>query len=192
MQAIKTLEAVAGHVRARLVLGARRLLLRQRITQGSLVVFHRRAPYFRGRGELVLGGRVRVRSHPTKVTLAVGPHGRLAIGDRTFLNHGVTVHADRSVVIGRDVRLADFAAVWDTDFHPVEENAEVRVAPVVIEDNAWIGRNATVLPGVTVGRSAVVAAGAVVTSDVPANTVVAGNPARVVRELGSSPDWVRP
>jgi acetyltransferase-like isoleucine patch superfamily enzyme len=192
MRVTKALEAAVGHVRAVVVLGLRRLFLRQRVTHGRLVVFHRRSPYFRGRGELSLGARVRVRSHPTKVTLAVGDGGRLSIGDRAFLNHGVTIHAERSVTIGCDVRLADCVAVWDTDFHPVEEGADVRVAPVVIEDNAWVGRNAIVLPGVTIGRSAVVAAGAVVTADVPANTLVAGNPARVIRELSSSPDWVRP
>jgi acetyltransferase-like isoleucine patch superfamily enzyme len=192
MRVTKALEAAVGHVRARVVLGLRRLLLGQRISQGRLVVFHRRSPDLRGRGELLLGEKVRLRSHPTKVTLAVAEDGRLSIGDRAFLNYGVTVHAERSVTIGRDVRLADCVAVWDTDFHPVEEGAEVRIAPVVIEDNAWVGRNAIVLPGVTIGRSAVVAAGAVVTSDVPANTLVAGNPARVIRELSSSPDWVRP
>ena len=192
MRLTKALEAAVGHVRAVVVIGLRRLFLRQRITQGRLVVFHRRSPYFRGRGELSLGPRVRLRSHPTKVTLAVAEGGRLSIGEGAFLNHGVTVHAERSVTIGRDVRLADCVAIWDTDFHPVQEGEEVRVAPVVIEDNAWVGRNAIVLPGVTIGRSAVVAAGAVVTTDVPANTLVAGNPARVIRELNSSPGWVRP
>ena len=55
--------------------------------------------------------------------------------------------------------------------------------PVRIEDNVWIGGGAILLPGVTVGDNSVIGAGAVVTRDVPANTVVAGNPARVIREL---------
>ena len=56
-------------------------------------------------------------------------------------------------------------------------------APIVIGDKVWIGANATVLPGVTIGKGAIVAAGAVVTRDVPPNTIVAGVPARVVREI---------
>jgi maltose O-acetyltransferase len=55
--------------------------------------------------------------------------------------------------------------------------------PVVIEDNAWIGGAAILLPGVRIGRNAVVGAGAVVTRDVPADTVVVGNPARVIRQI---------
>jgi maltose O-acetyltransferase len=55
--------------------------------------------------------------------------------------------------------------------------------PVLIEDNVWIGGGAILLPGVNIGRNAVVGAGAVVTRSVPANTVVAGNPARVLREI---------
>jgi maltose O-acetyltransferase len=55
--------------------------------------------------------------------------------------------------------------------------------PIVIEENVWIGGSAILLPGVTVGRNAVVGAGAVVTRNVPANTVVVGNPARVIREI---------
>jgi maltose O-acetyltransferase len=55
--------------------------------------------------------------------------------------------------------------------------------PIVIEDNAWLGGGAILLPGVTVGRNAVVGAGAVVSRSVPANTVVVGNPARVIREI---------
>jgi len=55
--------------------------------------------------------------------------------------------------------------------------------PIVIEDNVWLGGGAILLPGVTIGRNAVVGAGAVVPRNVPANTVVAGNPARVIREI---------
>ena len=62
------------------------------------------------------------------------------------------------------------------------ESGEV-TKPVVIEDNVWIGGGAVVLPNVTIGRNAVVGAGAVVTRDVPANTIVVGNPAKVTREI---------
>ena len=56
--------------------------------------------------------------------------------------------------------------------------------PVLIDKNAWLGANSTILPGVTVGKNAVIAAGAVVTKDVPANTVVAGVPAKIIKKIG--------
>ena len=57
------------------------------------------------------------------------------------------------------------------------------LSPVVIRKNAWIGANATILPGVTVGENAIVAAGAVVSKDVPANTIVGGVPAKIIRHI---------
>lgn len=69
--------------------------------------------------------------------------------------------------------------------HPLDpaNRRNVELKPVYIHENAWIGANATVLPGVSVGKNAVVAAGAVVTKNVPANTVVAGVPARVIKVI---------
>ena len=63
------------------------------------------------------------------------------------------------------------------------QRKELDLKPVLIKKNAWIGAKATILPGVTVGENAVVAAGAVVTKDVPANTVVAGMPAKIIKKI---------
>lgn len=93
------------------------------------------------------------------------------IGDRT------QIHACRLVSVGDRVRIS-----WDVTLLENNYHANSR-GPIRIEDDAWIGCRAIVLGGVTIGRGAVVAAGAVVTKDVPPNAVVAGNPARVVREL---------
>ncbi|MDB5112014.1 MAG: acetyltransferase, partial [Mucilaginibacter sp.] len=69
--------------------------------------------------------------------------------------------------------------------HPMDpENRKSLVcSPIVVKRNAWIGAAATILPGVTIGENSVVAAGAVVTKDVPANTIVAGVPARAIKNL---------
>jgi len=89
------------------------------------------------------------------------------------------------------VMVSDLVAIHDTLFHAVDEGASPRVAPVVIEDNVWIGRGAIVLPGVVIGSHSVVGAGAVVTRNIPERTVVAGNPARVVRTLSASDGFRR-
>jgi acetyltransferase-like isoleucine patch superfamily enzyme len=109
----------------------------------------------------------------------------LSIGDRTFVNHRTEIVAHDSVTIGRYCLLAWDVLVLDSDSHSVDGGP--RSAPVVIGDRVWIGCRATVLKGVTVGDGAVIAAGSVVVSDVPPRALVAGNPARVVRE---DVDWV--
>jgi acetyltransferase-like isoleucine patch superfamily enzyme len=150
-----------------------------------------RRPIVSGGARITIGDRLQVRSTQMRVQLGAARGGRLKLGDRVYLNQGVTIWAAHSVTIGNNVRLADLACVYDTDFHELEEGAGVRVAPVFIEDNVWIGRGAIVLPGVTVGRHSVVAAGSVVTTTVPPKTLAAGAPARVVRQIAASDRYVR-
>ena len=104
----------------------------------------------------------------------------IEIGDGTFVNHRTEVVAHERVRLGRDCLLAWDVLVLDSDSHSVDGGP--RSAPVTIGDRVWIGCRATVLKGVTIGDGAVVAACSVVVSDVPARALVAGNPARVVRE----------
>jgi len=106
------------------------------------------------------------------------------IGKNVFINHacsfldlgGITI--EDNVLIGPRVNLV-------TESHPLDpEDRKALIAkPVTIKRGAWIGAAATILPGVTVGENAVVAAGAVVSRDVPANTVVAGVPAKIVKSI---------
>ena len=104
----------------------------------------------------------------------------LSIGEGSFVNHRSELIAHERVEIGRHCLLAWDVQVLDSDSHRVD--GLPHTAPVVIGDRVWIGCRATVLKGVTIGDGAVVAAGSVVTRDVPARALVAGNPARVVRE----------
>lgn len=115
-------------------------------------------------------------------------YGRyIRIGARSFVNYGLVALDVAPITIGEDVRIGPNVQLL-TPTHPLE--AEPRKAgweggkPIVIEDNVWIGGGAIILPGVTVGRNSVVGAGAVVSRDVPPNVLVAGNPGRIVRELG--------
>jgi len=114
-------------------------------------------------------------------------YGRhIHLGDHAYLNVLCTILDGNEVHIGHHVMIGPAVQIY-TAAHPLEaqpRNQGWEVAkPVVIEDNVWIGGGAILLPGVTIGRNAVVGAGAAVSRDVPANTVVAGNPARVIREI---------
>ncbi|HEY5669101.1 MAG TPA: sugar O-acetyltransferase [Anaerolineales bacterium] len=108
------------------------------------------------------------------------------IGDHTYLNFMCTILDNNEVRIGDYVMIGPVVQIYTAAHHLQAEprNQGLEVAkPIVIEDNVWIGGGAIILPGVSIGRNAVVGAGAVVTRSVPANTVVAGNPARVIREI---------
>jgi maltose O-acetyltransferase len=108
------------------------------------------------------------------------------LGDHVYLNVLCTILDCSEVRIGNHVMLGPSVQIYTAAHHL---QAELRIQglevakPVVIEDNVWIGGAAILLPGVRIGRNAVVGAGAVVSRDVPENTIVAGNPARVVREI---------
>jgi acetyltransferase-like isoleucine patch superfamily enzyme len=141
----------------------------------------------RGPGEVAFGDDVVVASHATPFTNT--PEARIEIGDRAFVN-GTRFSCSLSIRIGSDAVLGD-VRIQDTDHHPlsrrrnVDLSLEPAVRPIVIADNVWIGGGAGVLKGVTIGPNAVVGFGAVVTKDVPANRVFAGNPAR---DIGPVPD----
>jgi acetyltransferase-like isoleucine patch superfamily enzyme len=108
--------------------------------------------------------------------------GRVRVGDRVFVNSGAVVFSAIEVVIGNDVAIANEAYLMDSDSHGVE-GRPVKEAPVRIGDGSWIGARAMILPGVTIGSRCLIAAGAIVSRDVSDDTLVAGNPAQVVREL---------
>jgi acetyltransferase-like isoleucine patch superfamily enzyme len=111
--------------------------------------------------------------------------GRIEIGDCVLMSPGSRLSASDEIIIGDGTMLANGAYVTDSDWHTLyDRTARADTpTPVHIGRNCWLGDHATVLKGVTIGDNSVVAARAVVTKDVPPNVVVAGNPARIVREL---------
>jgi acetyltransferase-like isoleucine patch superfamily enzyme len=109
----------------------------------------------------------------------------LTLGAGVFVNMGCTFQDAGGITIG-DGTLVGHGSTLTTLNHAVDPDrrADMVPAPIVIGRRAWLGANVTVVPGVTIGDGAVVGAGAVVTKDVPADTIVAGVPARVVRGTG--------
>lgn len=105
-------------------------------------------------------------------------------GNDCFLNFGCTLLSIGGITIEDDVFIGP-QCVLATEYHPEEPTTRhtLLTKPIVVKRNAWLGANVTVLAGVTIGENAIVAAGSVVTKDVPDNMVVAGSPARVVRPI---------
>lgn len=106
------------------------------------------------------------------------------IGKNVFINSGCRFQDQGGITIGDESLIGHnvVLATINHDLNP-ENRGTMTLKPIELKKRTWIGSNATILPGITVGENSVVAAGAVVTKDVPANTVVAGNPAQVVREI---------
>ena len=113
------------------------------------------------------------------------PH-KMSIGDHSYINHGCCFYGSSldgvEIVIGNDVALGPhvkiFTATHDYSTYDLKDVA----ASVTVEDNAWVGGGTIILPGVTIGKGAIIGAGSVVTKDVPPFSVAVGNPAKVVRE----------
>lgn len=117
---------------------------------------------------------------------------RITIGDRVSINYDCHIGCVNEITIGNDVLLASRVYISDhshgsPDYHDIDVPPSARKVfskgPVIIEDGAWIGEGACILPGVRVGRHAIVGANAVVSRDVPPYTIVGGVPARVIKTL---------
>jgi acetyltransferase-like isoleucine patch superfamily enzyme len=148
---------------------------RRRVTLGSRPTF----VSLERHGELVTGGWT-IFGEGTQVTA----RGRLEVGDATFFHADVRIIVRKSVTIGASCAVGWDVLIMDTDEHPLAVGGEPRdpTAPVTIGDHVWIGARAAILKGVNIGDGAVVAAQSVVTRDVPPRALVAGSPAKVVRQ----------
>ena len=109
---------------------------------------------------------------------------KTTFGRDCFVNFGCTFLALGGITIEDDVFIGPHC-VLATEYHPEEPTTRhsLLTKPIVVKRNAWLGANVTVLAGVTIGENAIVAAGSVVTKDVPDNMIVAGSPAKVIREI---------
>lgn len=137
-----------------------------------------------GRGELVLGLGVSLVGTIVPIELETYTNGRIEIGDHTFINYGSSITARTSVKIGSHCHLGHYTFIMDNNQHDVVRHMELPPsAPVIIEDNVWIGSKALILPGVVIGTQAVIGAGSIVTHSIPPRCVAAGNPARILRYL---------
>lgn len=154
-------------------------------------------------GKIIIGNKVVLNSDfknsntslTTAVKFVTGIQGRIKIGNNCDLN-GTCMVAYDEIQIGDNCQFASSSIISDTDFHPIDKEARlaqmqglpfsydlVNKKKIVIGNNVWVGWGAIILKGVNIGDNSIVAAGAVVVSDIPRNVIVAGNPARIVKEI---------
>jgi acetyltransferase-like isoleucine patch superfamily enzyme len=151
--------------------------------------------YYRAKG--LVGLRVGANVTLWRTSLAPEEHAVIEIGDDTWIGNA-SLACSLRITIGKRVLVAGGVTITDSDFHPITpasrlldtiavspvgdraRRPRVDAKPVEIEDDVWIGYNATILKGVRIATGAVIAPGAVVTANVPAGCTVSGNPARIV------------
>lgn len=188
----RTMPALQPLARLVTLITALRLRLRGTPAGRRFFVHGGRFAHIAGRGSLHVGPGVNLSCGPAPVRIEVTEGAVLTLGERSFLNAGVEVICHHEITIGAHCRLAPNCVLTDTNHHPVHEGGVVRRAPVRLGRNVWLGRGVIVLPGVTIGDNAVVAAGSVVFNDIPANQVWRGNPASFVKPVRGSDHFVRP
>ncbi len=157
--------------------------LRKCKSLGSMVSVYKK-PQISIKGEAHIGEQVRIWSVFSRTQIFVNKGGVLKIGKNSRIN-GVYISANHHVEIGKHVRIAPRTVIIDSDFHKVDDHFSDEGASqaIIIEDEAWITMNCMIMKGVRIGKGAVVAAGAVVTRDVPPYTIVGGVPAKVIRKI---------
>ncbi len=118
------------------------------------------------------------------ITLAAGT--TVTIGEGTYINSGLTLIDDYKITIGKGCLFGTNVTLCTTG-HPIDPDERAKGGmysfPIIIGDGAWIGAGAIILPGVTIGKYAVIGAGSVVTKDIPDYTVAVGNPCRPMRKI---------
>lgn len=159
---------------------------------GKGVYFESTFPLIMGYGDIYLGDRLGISGHVTLIaSYKANLNPTIEIGEDVYLGYGTFLSCADRITIGNRVLIAQGVSIFDNNNHPIDPMARARhqaigkidFSPVIIEDDVWIGAKAVVSKGVTVGRGSVVAMESVVTRDVPPMTVVAGNPARVVKKI---------
>jgi len=158
-------------------------------------------PYCRtfGSGRIVIGNNVRISNKLSENPAGIAHRTVLVALDKTILSvgdhsglSGVTLYGRENITIGKHCLLGANCSIYTTDFHPLSAQDRINrahgmtaSAPVFLEDSVWLCANVIVLKGVTIGRGSVIAAGSIVTRDIPRNVLAAGVPAKVIKQLNT-------
>ena len=154
--------------------------------------------YIRGNGTITIGDNFLFTNGDSinpicrniRGCLYTSHNGRIIIGDHVGISSACIWAMDK-IEIGNHVNIGGDCLIMDTDAHPIDylerrkpvTNENTPSSPVYIKDDAWIGARCIILKGVTIGERAVIGAGSVVTSDIPADCIAAGNPCKMIRKI---------
>jgi acetyltransferase-like isoleucine patch superfamily enzyme len=133
-------------------------------------------------GSLRLGRDTWLRTEYGTNAITVYPDARIGIGRGSLLN-GAMLTAKREIEIGADARIGFGVRILDADLHDLDRETPERIEPIRIGDRVWLGADCLVLRGVTIGDDVAIAAGSIVTRDIPPRTLALGAPARPIRDL---------
>lgn len=171
------------------------------ISQNAFIHFGARVSNTRKVRDAILIGE---HTHVLGELLIFAHDGNISIGDWSYIGKGTRIWSGKQIVIGNRVLIAHNVNIFDNLTHPIDAQArhahyvevvtkgfpsvthvDLSEKQVIIGDDVWIGCQSIIMRGVSIGHGAIIAAGSVVTKDVPAYTMVAGNPARMIREVPS-------
>ncbi|MEE4356162.1 MAG: acyltransferase [Desulfococcaceae bacterium] len=151
----------------------------------------------------IFGAGVRIGDYPTVIAApdrkvrfavwsAINESGNIHVGNYCLLCPGVRIGAAKAVNIADNCMIASGAYITDSDWHDIYNRISMGTPePVHIEENVWIGDQAIICKGVRIGKNSVIGAGSVVTRNIPRDTVAAGNPARVLKNLDPNETMVK-
>ncbi|HEX9511601.1 MAG TPA: acyltransferase [Puia sp.] len=125
-------------------------------------------------------------------TVAVLKNASLEIGDYSGFS-GVSIYCAEKISIGKYVNFGGNVCIWDTDFHPldyaerrVHNMQQINSAPIIVEDDVFVGANSIILKGITIGARSIIGAGSVVSKNIPPDEIWAGNPVKFIRKIGEN------
>lgn len=142
--------------------------------------------FFQSKKHAILVGKDTRIGRNTRIS--AGFTGRIHIGRNVLIDDGCFIMAQGKIIVGNNTWIAAYCFITDFNHKYADDKKLMfeqgyEIKPVTIGDNVWIGTHAVILPGVTIGDRSVIGAGSVVTKDVPANSVVVGNPAKIIKYI---------